>query len=71
MAPEYTDDEKPDYVEVTMPDLTDMSIADAIVALKKAGLDYEFAGESGKVIYQFPVAGQKVRSNQIVYFSTE
>ena len=48
-----------------------MSIADAIVALKKAGLDYEFAGESGKVIYQFPVAGQKVRSNQIVYFSTE
>ena len=71
MVPEYTDDEKPDYVEVTMPDLTDMSIADAIVALKKAGLDYEFAGESGKVIYQFPVAGQKVRSNQIVYFSTE
>lgn len=71
MVPEYTDDEKPNYVEVTMPDLTDMSIADAIVALKKAGLDYEFAGESGKVIYQFPVAGQKVRSNQIVYFSTE
>lgn len=71
MAPEYSDDEKPDYIEVTMPDLTDMSIADAIVALKKAGLDYEFAGESGKVIYQFPVAGQKVRSNQIVYFSTE
>ena len=71
MVPEYTDDEKPDYVEVTMPDLTDMSIADAIVALKKAGLDYEFAGESGKVIYQFPVAGQKVQSNQIVYFSTE
>ncbi len=71
IAPEYSDDEKPDYEEVTMPDLTDMSIADAVVALKKVGLDYEFAGDSGKVFYQFPVAGQKVRSNQVVYFSVK
>lgn len=71
IAPVYSDEDKLGYSEVTMPDLKDMSIADAIVALKKVGLDYEFVGESGKVFYQFPVAGQKVRSNQVVYFNAK
>lgn len=71
IAPKYSEDEMPSYKEVEMPDLTDLSIADAIVALKKAGLDYEFVGESGKVFYQFPAAGQIVRSNQVVYFNAK
>lgn len=71
IPPEYSEDETPDYTTVTMPDLTDMSIADAIVALKRVGLDCEFVGDSGKVFYQFPVAGQTVRSNQVVYFNAK
>ena len=71
IRPTYGDDEGAGYTEVPMPDILGMSIADASVALKKAGLDYEFAGEGGKVTYQFPVAGQKVRTTSVVYFSTE
>ena len=71
IKPTYKEGEEPAYNEIDMPDLLGMSIADASVALKKAGLDYEFAGEGGRVSYQFPVAGQKVRSNAVVFFSTE
>lgn len=58
------------YTEVEMPYILGMSIADAVVALKKAGLDYEIDGENGKVTYQFPSAGQTVRSSSVVMFST-
>ncbi|MDE5616856.1 MAG: PASTA domain-containing protein, partial [Clostridia bacterium] len=70
IKPTYKEGEDPGYTEIDMPDIYGMSIADASVVLKKAGLDYEFAGEGGKVSYQFPVAGQKVRSNAVVFFST-
>lgn len=71
IAPTYKEGEDLGYTEIDMPDITGMSIADALVVLKKVGLDYDFAGEGGKVSYQFPVAGQKVRSNAVVFFSTE
>lgn len=71
IAPVYSDKDEAGYEEIVMPDLMDMSIADAIVELKKLGIDYEFVGEKGKVFYQFPVAGQKVRSNQVVYFNAK
>ena len=58
------------YTEVEMPYILGMSIADAVVALKKAGLNYEIDGDSGKVTYQFPSAGQVVRSSSVVMFST-
>lgn len=71
IKPTYKDGEDLGYTEIDMPDITGMSIADASVKLKQSGLDYEFAGDGGKVTYQFPVAGQKVRSNAVVFFSTE
>ncbi len=71
IAPVYSDKDEQGYEEVIMPNIMDMSIADAIVELKKAGLDYEFVGEKGKVFYQFPVAGQNVRNNQVVYFNAK
>lgn len=71
VKPTYKDGEDLGYTEIDMPDIMGMSIADASVTLKKLGLDYEFAGEGGKVSYQFPVAGQKVRGNSVVFFSTE
>lgn len=58
-----------EYSEVEMPYILGMSIADATLALKRAGLNYEIDGEDGKVNYQFPVAGQKVRSGAVVMFS--
>lgn len=71
IAPNYKDGEAPSYTEIDMPDLTGMSIADALVELKRAGLDCEIGGDGTKVTYQFPAAGQKVRSTAVVLISTE
>lgn len=71
IKPVYKDGEGGGYTEIDMPDLMGMSAADAMLALKKAGLDFEFTGEGGRVTYQFPVAGQKVRSSAVVFFSTQ
>ncbi len=60
IAPNYKDGEAPSYTEIDMPDLTGMSIADALVELKRAGLDCEIGGDVTKVTNQFPAAGQKV-----------
>lgn len=55
--------------EVVMPDVTDMGLADAAAALKRAGLDYEYSGEGGKVVYQLPAAGAKISADTVVYFA--
>ena len=55
--------------EVVMPDVTDMGLADAAAALKRAGLDYEYSGEGGKVVYQLPAAGAKISTDTVVYFA--
>ncbi|MDE6189816.1 MAG: PASTA domain-containing protein [Clostridia bacterium] len=71
IKPTYADGTDLGYTEIEMPNLVGMSSAEALVALKQVGLDYEMAGDGGKVTYQFPVAGQTVRSNAVVFFSTE
>ncbi|MDE5618509.1 MAG: PASTA domain-containing protein, partial [Clostridia bacterium] len=54
-----------------MPDIMDMPLAEAAALLKKSGIDYEFAGEGGKVNYQLPAAGANVSTKTVVYFHTD
>lgn len=51
-----------------MPDIMDISLSEAAAILKASGIDYEFAGEGGKVVYQLPAAGAKVSSKTVTYF---
>jgi stage V sporulation protein D (sporulation-specific penicillin-binding protein) len=59
-ATEYTTKES-----FVMPDITGMSLTEAIVTLKNLGMYYELSGESGSVTYQFPIAGSYVTTDNI------
>lgn len=58
-----------DVQTFVMPDITDMTLSDAAATLKKAGIDYEFAGEGTKVVYQLPAAGAVVPGSVVAYFA--
>ena len=52
--------------DVEMPFVLGMSVTDAILALEAAGLQYEIEGEEGRIAYQFPPAGTKLRPGSVV-----
>ncbi|MBR1890470.1 MAG: PASTA domain-containing protein [Clostridia bacterium] len=52
--------------EVTMPQITGLSIANAVAELKKIGLEYEIAGDGSFVIKQLPPAGTRLYKGQTV-----
>lgn len=57
--------------KIIMPDLMDMSLAQASATLKSMGLDFELTGDSGKVVYQVPAGGAQITSDTIVFFACE
>ncbi len=56
--------------KVVMPDITDMTLTEAAATLKKAGIDYAYAGE-GRVSYQIPLAGAEINKDTLAYFALE
>ena len=54
--------------EFIMPDLLDLSIAEASAILKNNGIEYEFTGGKGTVVYQVPAAGSIVNKNIVAFF---
>ncbi|HCJ01545.1 MAG TPA: stage V sporulation protein D [Clostridiales bacterium] len=49
-----------------MPDLSDMTAGSAITAVNRLGLHLELSGTGGRVIAQYPAAGEIVNNNSIV-----
>ena len=54
-----------------MPDLLDLSIAEASAILKNNGIEYEFTGDKGTVVYQVPAAGSIVNKNIVAFFAAQ
>ncbi|MDE6550170.1 MAG: PASTA domain-containing protein [Clostridia bacterium] len=57
-----------DVQTFVMPDITDKTLSEAAAILKSNGIDYEFAGEGSKVVYQLPAAGAQVSTKTVTYF---
>ena len=57
--------------EFIMPDLLDLSIAEASAILKNNGIEYEFTGDKGTVVYQVPAAGSIVNKNIVAFFAAQ
>ena len=69
MKPNYTDKELEEQGKtITMPDLRGMGIVEAVNELRRLGLNYEYSGESGKVIYQFPAPMAEINSKTVTFF---
>ena len=56
--------------EVIMPEVTGYSLTNAILELKKVGLNFEIDGSGGIVIDQLPPAGTKLKKGETVLFKT-
>ncbi len=56
--------------ETIMPQVTGMSLANALVELKKAGLSCEIDGEGGKILDQLPPAGTILHKGDTVLLVT-
>ena len=54
-----------------MPDLMDKQLAEASATLKSLGIDCEISGESGRVVYQVPAAGAKIKKKTVAFFACE
>lgn len=57
--------------EFIMPDLLDLSIVEASAILKNNGIEYEFTGDKGTVVYQVPAAGSIVNKNIVAFFAAQ
>lgn len=64
------DDETAAVEEVLMPDLADKSLTDAILELRKVGLECEIDGSGGKILQQLPPAGTKLHKGDVVLLVT-
>ncbi|MGN0771160.1 MAG: penicillin-binding protein [Christensenellales bacterium] len=71
IAPVYDEQEEALNKEIVMPDLMDMPLANATATLKNLGLDFELSGECGKVVYQVPSAGAKVKLKTVAFIACE
>ncbi len=56
---------------VPMPDIIGLSLTEALKKLKEAGLQYELAGDTDKILGTMPVAGTEVPIGDIVLVRTE
>lgn len=71
IAPRYDGNEKELNEEIVMPDLMDKQLAEASATLKSLGIDCEISGESGRVVYQVPAAGAKIKKKTVAFFACE
>lgn len=73
VAPTYTADDSAakKEVTVTIPDLSDLKVAQAKAELAAKGIESEFVGKGGTVLQQIPAAGSIVHPTQRVYLITE
>lgn len=71
---EYLGEEKQDPTavveQVVMPQLVDMSLGDALIELKKLGLDCEIDGDGGIVLEQLPPAGTSLPKGSTILLKT-
>ncbi len=71
---EYLDEEKQDpsvvVEEVVMPKLEGKSLGDALIELKKIGLECEIDGEGGVVLRQLPPAGTSIKKGSTILLET-
>ena len=71
---EYLDEEKQDPTvvveEVVMPKLEGKSLTDALIELKKIGLECEIDGEGGVVLRQLPPAGTSIKKGSTILLET-
>lgn len=64
------DDESVVLEEVVMPQLVGVSLADALVELKKLGIECEIDGDGGIVLEQLPPAGAKICKGETILLVT-
>lgn len=71
---EYLDEEKQDPTvvveEVVMPKLEGKSLTDALIELKKIGLECEIDGDGGVVLRQLPPAGTSIKKGSTILLET-
>lgn len=67
VEPKYSENEAEDYIEITVPDIRDMSINEAKNTLAGIGLQYKLEGSGDKVIEQMPKAGIKIYKDSPVF----
>lgn len=60
----------PETEYAAMPDVLDMPVADAVVALEKIGLNVEIAGDGDRVVAQTPIPAEIVKRNDTVLVRT-
>ncbi len=60
-----------DVQYVKMPEVVGLGAEEAAAALKSAGLQFEIAGESGKVVSSLPIAGKDVEAGGVVLIRLE
>ncbi len=71
---EYLSEEKQDpsviVEKIQMPNLVGLSLADALIELKKLGLDCEIEGDGGIVISQLPPEGTSINKGSTILLVT-
>ncbi len=66
IEPQYTEEELA-QMDTTVPDVTGKTPDEAKNAIVSFGLDYTVRGEGNVIVSQHPEAGEKVKSNTVVY----
>ncbi|MEG1609090.1 MAG: penicillin-binding transpeptidase domain-containing protein, partial [Clostridia bacterium] len=70
VKPTFDDNYKPD-ADIVMPNLVDLTTTQAASMLKGLGLQFELSGENGIIVNQFPAPNSTIKSNTVVFISTE
>ena len=73
IEPVYSEKEKelPETVKNTVPDISNLSLADAKNILKESNIEFEIQGEGENVTKQFPPAGETINVDSKVIIYTQ
>ena len=73
IEPVYSEKEKelPETVKNTVPDISNLSLADAKNILKESNIEFEIQGEGENVTKQFPPAGETINIDSKVIIYTQ
>lgn len=73
IEPVYSEKEKelPETVKNTVPDISNLSLADAKNILKESNIEFEIQGEGENVTKQFPPAGESINIDSKVIIYTQ
>ena len=64
------DDESVVAEPTVMPELVGLALSDAVIELRRAGLNFEIDGEGGRILQQLPPAGTKLCKGDTVLLVT-